>query len=166
MELYPQAKLHTQWPGKGVPGDPIFDQFFASQMEDMLNLTALEDMNRNAGAALLDKIGPAILLTHSQSGPFGWGIADLRPQLIKGVLAVEPSGPSFYEAAMTGAPGWFKDGPIGRTWGITRMPMTFDPPASEAKDLVMVRQEKADSEGLVRCWQQDAPARQLVNLKK
>ena len=164
-ELYPQAKLHTQWPGKGVPGDPIFDQFFASQMEDMLNLTALEDMNRNAGAALLDKIGPAILLTHSQSGPFGWGIADLRPQLIKGVLAVEPSGPSFYEAAMTGAPGWFKDGPIGRAWGITRMPMTFDPPASEAKDLVMVRQEKADSDGLVRCWQQDAPARQLVNLK-
>src|SRR5437773_944286 len=26
---WPQAHLHTQWPGKGVPGDPIFDQFYA-----------------------------------------------------------------------------------------------------------------------------------------
>src|SRR6266850_7060040 len=29
---WPQAHLHTQWPGKGMPGDPIFDQFYASQM--------------------------------------------------------------------------------------------------------------------------------------
>ena len=25
--IWPQAKLHTQWPGSGVAGDPIFDQF-------------------------------------------------------------------------------------------------------------------------------------------
>jgi len=162
--MYPQAKLHTQWPGKGVAGDSTFDQFFASQVEDMQNLTMLEDLNRNAGAALLDKIGPSILLTHSQSGPFGWGIADLRPKLVKAVLAIEPSGPSFYEAVMTGAPEWFKDGPVGRAWGITRMPLTFNPPAAEPKDIVMARQDKADSDGLVRCWQQEAPARQLVNL--
>ena len=54
--LYPQAKLHTQWPGKGVAGDPVYDQFFASQVEDMQNLTMLEDLNRNAVSALLDKI--------------------------------------------------------------------------------------------------------------
>ena len=164
-EMYPQAKLHTQWPGKGVAGDPVFDQFFASQVEDMQNLTMLEDLNRNAVSALLDKIGPSILLTHSPSGPFGWGIADLRPKLVKAVLAIEPSGPSFYEAVMTGAPEWFKDGPMGRAWGVTRMPLSFDPPASDSKDLVMVRQDKADADGLVRCWQQEAPARQLVNLK-
>ena len=29
---WPQAKLHTQWPGQGVSGDPVFDQFYASQM--------------------------------------------------------------------------------------------------------------------------------------
>src|SRR5207237_929683 len=28
--FWPQARLHTQWPGTGEPGDPIFDQFFAS----------------------------------------------------------------------------------------------------------------------------------------
>src|SRR5256885_1359208 len=30
--LWPQAHLHTQWPGKSASGDPVFDQFFASQM--------------------------------------------------------------------------------------------------------------------------------------
>lgn len=27
---WPQAKLHTQWPGPGTMGDPVFDQFYAS----------------------------------------------------------------------------------------------------------------------------------------
>ena len=30
--LWPQAKLHTQWPGSGMKGDPVFDQFYASQV--------------------------------------------------------------------------------------------------------------------------------------
>ncbi len=165
VNLYPQSKFHTQWPGKGVAGDPVFDQFFASQVEDMSNLTMLEDLNRNAGAALLDKIGPAIVLTHSQSGPFGWGVADLRPKLVKAVLAIEPNGPPFYENTVIGAPEWFKDGALGRGWGITRMPLTFNPPATEPKDLAMTQQDKPDADGLVRCWLPEAPARQLVNLK-
>ncbi len=163
--LYPQSRFHTQWPGKGVAGDPVFDQFFASQVEDMSNLTMLEDLNRNAGAALLDKIGPAIVLTHSQSGPFGWEVADLRPKLVKAVLAIEPNGPPFYENAVIGAPDWFKDGPLGREWGISRMPLTYDPPAMVPKDLAMTRQDKADGPDLARCWLPDTPARQLVNLK-
>jgi pimeloyl-ACP methyl ester carboxylesterase len=163
---YPQAALHTQWPGKGVAGDPTFDQFFASQVEDMSNLTALEELNRNAGAALLDKIGPAILLTHSQSGPFGWEIADARPNLVKAVVAIEPNGPPFHENTVVGAPEWFKDAALGRAWGITRLPLTYDPPAADPKDLRMARQTNADGPDLVRCWLPEAPARQLVNLKR
>ena len=125
--LWPQAKLHTQWPGKGVQGDPVFDQFFASQVEDMLNLGVLEELNRNAGVALLEKIGPAILLTHSQSGPFGWAVADRKPDLVKAIVAIEPNGPPFHENTILGAPDWFKDGALGRPWGITRGALTFDP---------------------------------------
>ncbi len=165
-KLYPQAAMHKQWPGKGVEGDPTFDQFFASQVEDMSNLTALEDLNRSAGIALLDKIGPAILLTHSQSGPFGWELADSRPQLVKGVVAIEPNGPPFYENAVIGAPDWFKDAALGRAWGISRLPLAYDPPALEPKELLMTRQAKSDGPNLVRCWLQDLPARQLVNLKR
>src|SRR5437867_2913502 len=69
--LWPQAHLHTQWPGQGAPGDPVFDQFFASQLPSIEDFTEQQALNRDALVALLDKIGPAILLTHSQSGAFG-----------------------------------------------------------------------------------------------
>jgi pimeloyl-ACP methyl ester carboxylesterase len=162
---YPQAHLHTQWPGKGVAGDPVFDQFFASQVEDIADVSVIEQLNREAGIALLDKIGPAILLTHSQSGPFSWVLADARPKLVKGILAVEPNGPPFYENTVIGAPDWFKDGTVGRAWGITRGPLTYDPPAAAPGDLGMVRQTAADGPDLVRCWLQPQPARKLPNLQ-
>jgi pimeloyl-ACP methyl ester carboxylesterase len=162
---YPQAKLHTQWPGKGVAGDATFDQFFASQVEDIEDVGVIEQLNRDAGVALLDKIGPAILLTHSQSGPFGWALADARPKLVKGVLAIEPNGPPFYENTVVGAPNWYKDGPLGRAWGITRLPLTFSPAASDPKDLRMTQQASANGPELVRCWLQGNPPRQLPNLQ-
>src|SRR5260221_10939523 len=64
--LYPQARLHTQWPGTGRAGDPVFDQFYASQVPYAQKADIVQALNRDAGAALLDKIGPAILMTHSQ----------------------------------------------------------------------------------------------------
>jgi len=39
--------------------------------------------------ALLDKIGPAILLVHSQSGPFADRVVGMRPNLVKAVINVE-----------------------------------------------------------------------------
>ena len=32
FKLWPQAHLHTQWPGEGKPGDFAFEQFYYSQM--------------------------------------------------------------------------------------------------------------------------------------
>ena len=163
---YPQAKLHTQWPGTGVAGDPVFDQFFSSQVEDIADVGVIERLNREAGTALLDKIGPAILLTHSQSGPFGWSLANERPALVKGILAIEPNGPPLYEMDLTpGAGEFYKDGAPGRAWGVTRMPLNFQPAAATAKDLNLTRQAAADGPDLVRCWVQPEPARQLPNLK-
>lgn len=162
---YPQASLHTQWPGAGVPGDPIFDQFFSSQVEDIADVAMIEQLNREAGKPLLEKIGPAILLTHSQSGPFGWVLANDHPKLVKGILAIEPNGPPLYENAFAPAPEWFKDGALGRAWGITRGPLNFQPAAATAADMNLLRQAAADAPGLVRCWVQPEPARQLPNLK-
>jgi pimeloyl-ACP methyl ester carboxylesterase len=165
LKQWPQAELHTQWPGSGMAGDPAFDQFYASQVESMTDITALERMMREAGAALLDRIGPAILLTHSQGGPFGWTIADARPKLTKGILAIEPNGAPVYEVKFVGAPGWFEDDVVTRPWGITRGPLTFAPAARDASELKFARQGKADGPGLTRCWLQASPARQLPNLK-
>jgi pimeloyl-ACP methyl ester carboxylesterase len=40
-------------------------------------------------AKLLDRIGPAILVVHSQSGPFADILVGLRPELVKGTINVE-----------------------------------------------------------------------------
>jgi len=164
-KLWPQAERHTQWPGSGVAGDPGFDQFYASQVESMSDAAAVERMMREAGAALLDRIGPAILLTHSQGGPFGWTIADARPQQVRAILAIEPNGAPVYEVKFTGPPDWFEDEAVTRPWGITRGPLTFMPAVSNVADMKFVRQEKPDGPGLVRCWLQARPARRLPNLR-
>ena len=160
--MYPQAAKHTQWPGAGVPGDPVFDQFYASQVEQLDDPGIGERLIREAGAALLDRIGPAILIGHSQGGPLVFTIADARPKLAKAVLALEPNGPPFQEAVHTGPPGWFKDGQLSRPWGITRNPLTYTP--ADPKPPQSVLEPKADAPDLVRCRLQAAPARQLTNL--
>ncbi|HMF01872.1 MAG TPA: alpha/beta hydrolase [Terriglobia bacterium] len=165
-ELWPQARLHTQWPGKGAPGDPIFDQFYASQLPSISAANATI-FNRDAIVALLEKIGPAIVMTHSQSGGFGWPVADMRPDLVKAIIAVEPSGPPFYDIENIGAPDWFRDAPTSyRVWGPTAAPLTYAPPAANPSDLTIVREERADAPNVVRCWLQKSPARQLPNLQK
>src|SRR3989442_9614422 len=50
-------------------------------------------------------------LTHSQSGPHGWEVADAVPALVKAIIAVEPNGPPFYNDDNT---------TLDRPWGITR----------------------------------------------
>lgn len=163
--LWPQAKLHAQFPGAGIAGDPVFDQYFAQSFPSLASFARQQELNRDAGAALLDRIGPAILLTHSQSGTFGWLVADARPGLVKAILALEPSGPPVRDNVAKGPPEWFADGPLTKPYGLTAPPLAYDPPLSGPDDLKFVRQDAADAEGLVRCWSQAEPARQLANLR-
>jgi pimeloyl-ACP methyl ester carboxylesterase len=165
--LWPQAHLHTQWPGPGTIGDPVFDQFFASQLPSIQDFTLQQQLNRDAILALLDKIGPAILLTHSQSGPFGWAVADARPDLVKAIVAVEPNGPPFFVVENIPQPEWFRDAASQtNAWGISAVPLAYSPPAAKATDLAIVRQDKPDAPDLVKCWMQTSSARLLPNLAK
>jgi pimeloyl-ACP methyl ester carboxylesterase len=151
----------------GVPGDPGFDQFYASQMPSIQDFTLQQELNRDAIVALLEKIGPSILLTHSQSGAFGWPVADARPDLVKAVLAVEPNGPPFFNVDNVVAPEWFRDvTPAQRPWGVTAVPLAYSPAVATASDLAIVRQDTPDYPDLVRCWLQRAPARSLPKLQK
>jgi pimeloyl-ACP methyl ester carboxylesterase len=163
---WPQAHLHTQWPGAGTPGDPIFDQFFASQVPSMVSFPLQQGLSSEAIVALLDKIGPAIILTHSQSGATGWPVADARPDRVKAVVAVEPSGPPFYNVDNVAAPEWFRDSDEQRPWGIAAGPLTYSPPAASPSDLAIVQQDQPDDPNVSRCWMQKSPARQLPNLQK
>lgn len=159
--LWPQAKRHTQWPGegpgKGKRGDPVFDAFYATQVESLASNTDTQIHNQKALAAVLDQVGPAVVLTHSQAGPLGWLVADARPALVKAIVAVEPSGPPF-ENAITGT------GPA-RLWGPTDVALNYTPALSDPSELRLEKQA-APSPELTACWLQREPARRLTHLSQ
>lgn len=139
-------------------GDPVFDQFYATQVEYLASNAETQTLVQAAGAALLDRIGPAIIVTHSQAGAFGWLIADARPKLVRAIVALEPLGPPFEDAVLaTGK---------ARPWGLTDIRLTYDPPANDASELKAAREDKPDGPNLATCVLQAAPARQLPNLKE
>jgi pimeloyl-ACP methyl ester carboxylesterase len=155
--IWPQARKHTQWPGSGRQGDPVFDAFYATQVEGLESAVETQTLVQAAGAALLDKVGPAIVVTHSQSGAFGWLLADARPKAVKGIVALEPNGPPFRDAVF--------DENKNRAWGLTDIPIAYDPPAKSPDELAIAQEPHADGPDLVRCWEQSGPPRRLVNLQ-
>lgn len=151
---WPQARLHTQWPGTGRKGDPAFDQFYASQVAYLGSNVDTQTAMQAAGAALLDRIGPAVLVTHSQAGPFGWLIADARPQQVKGIVAIEPQGPPIRSGSRGTA-----------AWGVADIALSYTPAAARSADLQVEQQAAPDGPQLQACWVQKDPARQLLRLK-
>jgi pimeloyl-ACP methyl ester carboxylesterase len=166
FKLWPQARHHTKWPGGGRPGDRGFDTFYATQFPSLADFGKQQQINRDAAIALLDAIGPVILLTHSQAGAYAWPIADARPKLVKAIVAVEPSGPPVYNTEFSGKPRWFSDVGEIKPSGLGLVPLTYRPPLKRRDRLRFVRQPKPDARDLVRCWLQQEPARQLVRLAK
>jgi pimeloyl-ACP methyl ester carboxylesterase len=175
--LWPQAKLHTQWPGTGDPGDPVFDNYFASNVPSMEDRGMQARMNVDALAALLDRVGPSIVVVHSQSGQYGWPLAQARPGLVKAIVAAEPSGPPVHDVVVPGVARFgmvfgnatavegtemFRDDPRLKQFGLSDIPMAYDPPVTTQSPLEFVRQDKAEAPDLVRCWRQKEPARRLV----
>ncbi|ACK49657.1 conserved hypothetical protein [Methylocella silvestris BL2] len=74
-----------QYPVKNVDG---FDAQGVPYTEVTLQGGALTQ-GPQALVALLDQLGPAILLVHSQSGPFADAVVGLRPDLVKAVVNIE-----------------------------------------------------------------------------
>lgn len=97
-----------------------------------------------------------ILLTHSQSGQYGWPIADARPQLVKAIVAIEPLGPPFTNAVLP---------PLtpARKYGLSEIPVAYDPPIQSASDL---QTSVVSSTTNYTCFEQAAPARKMINLQK
>ncbi len=118
------AQRHSQWPF--APDDAAaMDAFIAGYGPLPADLAASEDMDADRLARLLDRIGPAVLLPHSASGPSGWLAADRRPRLVQAIVSVEPMGPPFADIPNIG--------PL--SWGLTAAPLTFDPPRASADEV-------------------------------
>ncbi|PPQ74325.1 hypothetical protein CVT24_000427 [Panaeolus cyanescens] len=155
---WPQAGLLTQWPGNGTKGDAIFDAFYASISPSLTSGKELAQKTTDGVVALLDKLpGPCILLTHSQSGQFGWSIADRRPSQVKGIIAIEPGGPPFISVSFP------PFGSVVRPFGMTEIPVEFDPPCDPTSATPIPMHTGPEIDGFA-CTLQASPARKLKNL--
>ena len=164
-KLWPQAHLHTQWPGSGEIDDPASQQILGSFLPEIAFPKSVA-ITHAAMLQLIDRIGPSIMLVHSQGGPLGWLAADARPDVVRAVVAIEPNGPPGRTIRFVGAPEWFKDGPGELPYGITPLPVTFSPPVKDPSEIKWVKEDKPDAPDLVTCWLQAEPARQLPNLQR
>jgi pimeloyl-ACP methyl ester carboxylesterase len=155
---WPQAKLHTQWPGTGTVGDPIFDAFYAAQVQFQTDITRSEAQNAHAYTALLDEIGAAHVVTHSQAGPYGWRLGDMRPALVKSIVALEPGDAPF-------VPQFSFPGPASRR-GITYQEIAYEPSAGPNGTLLRTVSVPPDGSDKQECVLQAEPARKLKWLSR
>lgn len=83
------------YPGLAFPTDQAaLDQFWFQITDNMGGGSGTEEVRALHAAnlsALLDRIGPSVLVTHSQSGQYGWASAMLRPDAVRAVIAYEPN---------------------------------------------------------------------------
>jgi pimeloyl-ACP methyl ester carboxylesterase len=135
-----------QWPGTGDIGDPLLDQDLAGQNAAIGDNVFAHKLWASRGAELLDKIGPAIIQVHSAGGPFGWIVANERPNLVKAIVNVEGGGAPFGN---------------GNPWGLTTIPLAYDPPVADSSQLTS--RDVTGSNGQTYKLQAD-PARTLKNL--
>src|SRR5579863_7028673 len=153
------AKLHNQWPGTGAVGTPELAQLVASQGGSFGNGTGLiKDSQvsvwQKNGAEMLDKIGPAVIMTHSAGGPFGFYVLEARPKLVKGIVVVEGAGGNAFAGQSR--------------WGLINLPVEYEPPVSSPAEIKtkMVQPTEADAKlGIQPYNVQEEPARKLKNWK-
>src|SRR5262245_12778098 len=104
---------------------------------------------RQAGADLLDKIGPAIIMTHSAGGPFGLLVAEARPNLVRATVIIEGAGSGFGG---------------GNRWGMSSIPVTYEPPVNDPAE-IKTHWVASPEPGVAGYFLQTEPARRLPNLR-
>jgi pimeloyl-ACP methyl ester carboxylesterase len=81
-----------------VPGEFYRDTQFPQQFIDHYRAQLVPDFNFGmtdplesvtALEALLDLVGPAVIVTHSQSGDFGFHLSLRRPEQVRGIVEIE-----------------------------------------------------------------------------
>jgi pimeloyl-ACP methyl ester carboxylesterase len=74
----------------GSGDDAAVAQVLASMGQPMANNAQTQNVWRTRGGKLLDDIGPAILVTHGDGAVFASVVAADRPQMVKGIVTVDP----------------------------------------------------------------------------
>ena len=89
------------------------------------------EVNTNAISALFDKIGPAILVTHSHSGGMGW-LTAIKNQNVKAIVSYEPGSGFVFPEGEVPPPIPIADGtlqasavPIADFMKLTKIPIVI-----------------------------------------
>lgn len=158
---FPDAGRHTHWD----KAESQFRHFAASQLPSLIDRRRAEELNVDALEQLLLDTGPATLLTHSQASTFGFGVTDRRPDLVAAHVLVEPNGPPFFDLSYA-EDAWDTPQPqVERPFGITRLPLTFDPPLPKKQTLTPEEATRTSAKEITG-WLQKEPARRLPKLAK
>ncbi|ORY71598.1 Alpha/Beta hydrolase protein [Pseudomassariella vexata] len=155
---YPQAVNHTQWPGTGIKGDPYFDAFRKTVIPFTSNWTTGELSMRASACDLLDHIGPSYLISHSSGATYSVLLSNDCPQNVAGNINLEHSTQPFWNYGST-----LNSGSAIRPWGLANTPLDYDPPITNASELV-VEIVGNDTLALRNCHLQAEPARQLPKI--
>jgi pimeloyl-ACP methyl ester carboxylesterase len=84
----PDPAKRKLMPGSQFPAEG-YDNFVK---QNVPRWTTTDDAIIAAYIAEIDRVGPCILLFHSQAGTFGFKVAQARPDKVKALIAVEPAG--------------------------------------------------------------------------
>jgi pimeloyl-ACP methyl ester carboxylesterase len=115
VPLFKVGAASGRWAGTGEVDDPAVDAFMAQQRPMRFDTAEYAHaLTQRRGSELLDRIGPAVVITHSAGGPFGWLVADARPDLVRALVSVEGIGPS-----------------------TLAVPLTYDPPVATVAELAL-----------------------------
>ncbi|KAF5645473.1 hypothetical protein F52700_2036 [Fusarium sp. NRRL 52700] len=175
---YAKAKFHDKWPGTGMRGDPVFAKYCASLETLHLNKVERQSLAQNALQALLRHVGKSILVGEGSGGAAAWLATDVEPDLVAGVIVLEPPGPPFGTACPKERNPYRQYTPFiqyeegTRIYGLTDIPLTYDPPAHphggyghpEKNPLDITQLTSPD--GKSECFVQAPKPRKLINIKK
>jgi hypothetical protein len=101
------------FPGVQFSSDPeALNQYFRQMTSDTGAIDI--ELNSDAVAALFDKIGPGILVTHSHSGGMGWRTA-IKSRNVRAIVAYEPGTNFVFPKDEVPAPLQGSGGPLEAT---------------------------------------------------
>ncbi|QPG95208.1 hypothetical protein C2857_007837 [Epichloe festucae Fl1] len=132
------SALHLQWPGH--LGDVAFYNYKAMTSHMHMSREDRQFLGQNALVTLLGMYDrPTILVGEGTGATMSWLAADMVPHLVQAVVAVEPYGPPggcpkirYGNGALLGngrhVGSVVRAIPGKRPYGISDVPLTFDPP--------------------------------------
>ena len=151
----------------GLLGDPVFDDFYSRFVPITVGAEA-ETIMRSALCDLLRTTGPANLVSLGIGTEYALQASDACPQNVAAHVSIEGDQTPF--ASYNGGASGSNTTIPTRPYGLSNIPLTFDPPVTSADQLQkQIVGTTSYTNGLLSnfsCILQASPAKQLPNIAK